>query len=100
VAGDITTQPKQGRQAGPMSSLCILLCLWPNLIQNNLDVPKTCSNSFQNYLILSIIYTGDKTLNVVAVASNGDLKRLEDFYLKSHHSVKTPDPHRLCKQTF
>ncbi len=28
VAGDITTQPKQGRQAGPMSSLCILLCLW------------------------------------------------------------------------
>ncbi len=28
VASDITTQPKQGRQAGPMSSLCILLCLW------------------------------------------------------------------------
>ncbi len=30
AAGDITTQPKQGRQAGPMSSLCILLCLWSN----------------------------------------------------------------------
>ncbi len=28
AAGDITTQPKQGRQAGPMSRLCILLCLW------------------------------------------------------------------------
>ncbi len=28
VAGDIATQPKQGRQAAPMSSLCILLCLW------------------------------------------------------------------------
>jgi hypothetical protein len=28
VAGDITTQPKQGRHAGPKSSLCILLCLW------------------------------------------------------------------------
>ncbi len=27
-AGDITTQPKQGRQAVPMSSLCIILCLW------------------------------------------------------------------------
>jgi len=28
VAGVLTTQPKQGRQAAPMSSLCILLCLW------------------------------------------------------------------------
>jgi len=28
VAGDITTQPKQGRQTVQMSSLCILLCLW------------------------------------------------------------------------
>ncbi len=27
MAGDKTTQQKQGRQAGPMSSLCILLCL-------------------------------------------------------------------------
>jgi hypothetical protein len=29
---------------------------------------------------LSSVYTGDKTLNVVAVASDGDLKRWEDFY--------------------
>jgi hypothetical protein len=28
VAGDITTQPKQGRKAMPMSSLSILCCLW------------------------------------------------------------------------
>ncbi len=28
MAGNITTQPKQGRQAASMSSLCILLCLW------------------------------------------------------------------------
>ncbi len=28
MAGDITTQPKQARQASPMSSLCIILCLW------------------------------------------------------------------------
>ncbi len=28
MAGDLTTQTKQDRQAGPMSSLCILLCLW------------------------------------------------------------------------
>ncbi len=30
--GNITTQPKQGWQAMPMSSLCILLCLWVPLI--------------------------------------------------------------------
>jgi len=30
--------------------------------------------------ILSGIYTGEKTLHVVAVASDGDLKRWEDFY--------------------
>ncbi len=29
---------------------------------------------------LSAVYTGDNTLNVVAVASDGDLKRWEDFY--------------------
>jgi len=29
---------------------------------------------------LSGIYTGDKILNVVAVASDGNLKRWEDFY--------------------
>ncbi len=28
AAGDINTQPKQGRQARPMSRLGILLCLW------------------------------------------------------------------------
>ncbi len=28
VAGNITTQAKQGCQARPMSSLCILICLW------------------------------------------------------------------------
>jgi len=28
MAGDVTTQPKQGRQAMPISSLCILLCLF------------------------------------------------------------------------
>jgi hypothetical protein len=31
AAGNITTQPKQGRQALPMSSLCILLCLCTNI---------------------------------------------------------------------
>jgi hypothetical protein len=31
-------------------------------------------------LHLSAVYTGDNTLNVVAVASDGDLKRWEDFY--------------------
>jgi hypothetical protein len=32
------------------------------------------------FLSLSGIYTGEKTLHVVAVASDGDLKRWEDFY--------------------
>jgi hypothetical protein len=27
----VTTQPKQGRLAGPISSLCIILCLWANV---------------------------------------------------------------------
>jgi len=31
---------------------------------------------------ISGIYTGEKTLHVVAVASDGDLKRWEDFYRK------------------
>jgi len=29
VAGDITTLPKQGKRAVPISSLSILLCLYP-----------------------------------------------------------------------
>ncbi len=31
-------------------------------------------------LPLSGVYTGEKTLHVVAVASDGNLKRWEDFY--------------------
>ncbi len=31
VAGDITTQPKQGKRPMPMNSLCILSCLWVQL---------------------------------------------------------------------
>ncbi len=30
--------------------------------------------------VLSSVYTGEKTLYIVAVASDGDLKRWEDFY--------------------
>jgi hypothetical protein len=41
VAGDITTQPKQGRQAGLMSSLCILLYLWFNRIEGTTNRSKT-----------------------------------------------------------
>ncbi len=33
VVGNITTQPKQGRQVVQMSSLSILLCLWPSYLQ-------------------------------------------------------------------
>jgi hypothetical protein len=29
---------------------------------------------------LSGVYTGEKTLNIVAIASGGDLKRWENFY--------------------
>ena len=38
MAGDITTEPKQDRQAGPMSSLCILLCLCVILSVDKLGV--------------------------------------------------------------
>jgi hypothetical protein len=31
-------------------------------------------------LSLSGVYTGDKTLHVVAIASSGDLKRWENFH--------------------
>ncbi len=34
--------------------------------------PRVCT--------LSGVYTGDKTLHVVAIASSGDLKRWENFY--------------------
>jgi hypothetical protein len=40
VAGDITTQPKQGRQAAPMSSLFILVCLWEQQIETSSKVTK------------------------------------------------------------
>jgi hypothetical protein len=33
-----------------------------------------------NITYLRGVYTGEKTLHIVAVASNGDLKRWEDFY--------------------
>ncbi len=45
VAGSITTQPKQGRQAAPMSSLCILLCLWTKISTTCLG--QTLGNKIQ-----------------------------------------------------
>ncbi len=43
---------------------------------------KLCDFEFKFLAMLSAVYTGDNTntLNVVAVASDGDLKRWEDFY--------------------
>jgi hypothetical protein len=49
---------------------------------------------------LSSVYTGDKTLHVVAIASSGDLKRCGKFLLKSRRSAKSLDSNRLCKRTF
>ncbi len=46
VAGDITAQPKQGRQVAQMSSLCILLCLCFN---------HSINQSFGSLLCLSPI---------------------------------------------
>ncbi len=40
--------------------------------------PKVTKASMEG--ALRGIYTGEKTLHIVAVASNGDLKRWEDFY--------------------
>jgi hypothetical protein len=38
---------------------------------------RTFYNSLQH---LSGVYTGEKTFHIVAVASDGDLKRWENFY--------------------
>ncbi len=52
VAGDITTEPKQGRRAGPMSSLCILLCLW---IRQQVILMKQIGDFFQAYSSASMV---------------------------------------------
>ncbi len=71
MAGDITTQPKQGRQAAPMSSLCILLCLWvtllvdcPFFVRKSSILPGGFTNSiFQgNSIVGEFIVTGKLTL--------------------------------------
>ncbi len=41
--------------------------------------------------LLSCIYTGDKTLHVVAVASGGDLKSWEDLALRNFPVRKNPE---------
>ncbi len=41
--------------------------------------PKSCLDRVFSFK-LSGIYTGEKTLYVVAIASSGDLKRGENFY--------------------
>jgi hypothetical protein len=49
-----------------------------------------------NCCALSGVYTGEKTLNVVAWR----FEKMGKFLLKSHRSVKSLDPHHLCEQTF
>jgi hypothetical protein len=54
----------------------------------NLDL-KSWPKLLLSSLPLSGIYTGEKTLHVVAIASGGDLKL--------HRSVKSLDPHGVCE---
>ncbi len=51
MACDITAQPKQGRRASPMSSLCILLCLrpYPNNARKKFVSPFV--NTLNNILV-------------------------------------------------
>jgi hypothetical protein len=46
---------------------------------------------------LSGVYTGEKTLHVVAVASDGNLKKMGGFLLKLHRLVKSLDPNHVCE---
>jgi hypothetical protein len=51
VAGNITTQPKPDRQAMPMISLCILLCLWHNAIY----LIDTQHNNIKGHISVSLL---------------------------------------------
>jgi hypothetical protein len=50
------------------------------LAANNIEMQTSIENQGSLIYSLSGIYTGDKTLHVVAIASSGDLKRWENFY--------------------
>jgi hypothetical protein len=59
VAGNIATQTKQGRQAMPMSSLCILL----SMLKGNFDIvynfqraPFHCDWGYANILIKVLLH--------------------------------------------
>jgi hypothetical protein len=58
----------------PRMNLLHSLSKWPNL-----DL-KSWPKQLLSSLPLSGIYTGEKTLHVVAIASGGDLKRWKNFY--------------------
>jgi hypothetical protein len=65
------------------------------------EVPKIVKYFFCNIECTSLvrfrlsgIYTGEKTLHVVTIASCGDLKKMGEVLLKSHCSQ---DPHRVCE---
>ncbi len=90
VASDITTQPKQGRQAAQMSSLCILLCLWLYVIgscKNLLNVFVIRLSTFAAFALTGIFV--DKNASNVA-NGNGPL----DFSLIVH--VDAPDVIRVA----
>jgi hypothetical protein len=52
VAGNITTQPKQGRWVVPMSSLSILLCLWFNANAWSSISVKDDVEQYENWFII------------------------------------------------
>ncbi len=49
------------------------------ILAKRLEFQKIVSEIFDACRVLSGVYTGEKTLHVNAVASDGDLKRWEDF---------------------
>jgi len=49
------------------------------------------------YYPLSGIYTGEKTVDTCRYHWQWQFEKIGIFLLKLHRTVKTQDPHRLCK---
>ncbi len=65
MAVDITTQPKQGRWAVPISSLSILSCLWQNQDQDVLPVEHPDEEVLSGDRPLSVLHLRVLADNVV-----------------------------------
>ncbi len=92
AAGDITTQPKQGRQAGPMSSLCILICLWfvlPFLTFRDLTFYWASTSSSTQVILITLV----KRFKVHA---HGDKNFQQQFDFRKFNGRTTDSTNTFC----